>query len=183
MKYVFIVAVFLFVDKVFAQTYATPELRLQAEKWDAEKNAKTPSVQDTKSEPVKVFQPTVFDIALLKDAYRLKKIEAIDVDGKHTPEEMVKFNVEAQREFDKEEYSVDLSNNVMYIVRRSDRSKFRKMEFIITDSILHAKDCIECKDNTYKVINKTASLLLLQLKPQNEGQYFIYQFNFENQNP
>ena len=62
-----------------AQTYATPELKEQAEKWEAEKNKKNDKavVTETARMAKDETQPA-FDYSLTKDAFKLQKIEAID---------------------------------------------------------------------------------------------------------
>ncbi len=175
----FILLLFLFGFQINsnAQTYATPELKTQAEKWEKEKNNKVDnSVIITEIAKIKT-QPA-FNFKLLKDAFKLQKVEAIDYSGKHTETEMEAFRKEAQGEFDAKDYGVDFNKNILYIIRRNDATKYRIMEFEKVDNYLQAKDCKDCQDNSYKIITNTPTSLILELKPQDEGQYFVCRFTF-----
>lgn len=40
-------------------------------------------------------------------------------------------------------------------------------------------NCKNCEDNIFTIVEQTANLFVVQLKPQDEGQLFIYQFTFK----
>ena len=177
----FCIAIFLSFNCNYlkAQTYATPELKAKAEKWEKERNVQLGIKEPIIKESQKIELPK-FDKKILfnPDNYILSKVEAIDIENKHTTEDMQKFSDEAKREFDAKNYVVNLKDKYMYIVRRNDDTRFGKIDFTINNNSLVAIDCIPCRDNAYKIVEQTLTLLVLDLKPQDEGKYFVFRFTF-----
>ena len=129
------------------------------------------------AKPAAIAKPA-FDYNILSNLYRLQKVEALDINHKHSKKQMKAFILEAHREFESKDRAIDLEIGRMYIISRTDATRFGYFDFITNESYLESKNCKDCQDSRYKIISKTSSSLVLQIKPQDAGQFFVYQFTF-----
>lgn len=151
-----------------AQTYATPELKQKAEAEQAANEEKTAPV--TYAAPVDVTRP---------DLYKLASVDAVDVNNKHTPQEMTVFQAEAEGEFQKINLLLDWGNQRWYVIPRDNQLEPAEKKFRVEGNLLQFMDCRDCQDNTITIAEHTDETLILQLQPQDEGRFFVYVLTFK----
>ncbi|MDB5226956.1 MAG: hypothetical protein JWN78_1149 [Bacteroidota bacterium] len=163
------------------QTYASPELKAKVEKEDAAKAAKTGIVKSKSAPEAREdeMKRAPFDFNLLQGIYRLQKVEAIDHSGKHTAEEMKRFTKEAEGEFAARDWAVNMDRSIIYFVRRNDNTNYRYINFYRQGKYMLETGCTNCEETKFEIIENTNQALVLELKPQDEGQYFMYRFTFK----
>ncbi|GJM30639.1 MAG: hypothetical protein DHS20C17_32740 [Cyclobacteriaceae bacterium] len=177
-----------------AQTYATPELKQKAEAEDAaklQKIQKDPQAYRAKDgnpdqflkaksteKPVPITYAAPVDINC-PDLYKLIAIETKDPDKKHTEQEMKAFQQEAEGEFKKMNIVLDWENRRWYFIPRNNQIKPTERKFWVEGDVLQFLECEECQDNTFTITEHTDNALILQLQPQDEGQYFVFSFTFK----
>lgn len=165
------------VHHIFAQTYATPELQRQAEKHIAEKNAllgiekeEVPSV----SAGTSIEEKTPFNLSLLSGTYRFIDIKAIDYQGKHSKQELETESKSAMEDFSRMYFAVSADLQTLYMASRNDPKDYSIRTLRNENGILTIQDCKDCQDNAYKIISQTENEMILELKPQDEGDYFVF---------
>lgn len=161
-----------------AQTYATPELKTEAEKWEAERIAKNPISTKIINTKEKELEQPKFNMKVDKTMFVVSSIDAVDYSGKHTDKEMKGFEAEAKEELEKKNYILDLVNNKFYMYRRYDNLWMVDKNFNINNGLLTMTNCKECQDAQYKVVVMTDDKIVLELQPQDEGQFFGFRFTF-----
>lgn len=195
-KTVFLIIFSAAASNIFAQTYATPELKQKAEKeqidkleW-VKKNSKeyrkkggdsdayikeNTKVLEKPAEVVRYKSPVDLKD---KSLFKLVEITAVDINHKHTAQEMAAFNLEAKGEFDRFNMVIDFVKNTWYYIPRNIEKQPYTKDFNIESKVLQFSNCKECDDNTFTIVEQTTNSFVVQLKPQDEGQYFVYQFTF-----
>ena len=74
---------------------------------------------------------------------------------------------------------IDWEKQLWYYIPRNIEKKPRIKEFTVADNQILFTDCKDCEDNKFFIITKNSYGLTLQLKPQDEGQFFVYQLEFK----
>lgn len=177
-----------------AQTYATPELNRQVETELATRMSKTlkdpeayrdqgaipehllkaPSAE----KPAPVFYVPPVD-EKRTDLYKLTAVDAVDIHKRHTASEMRGFQAEAAREFAKMNIVLDWKKDSWYFIPRDRQQKPTKMQFQVGNRLLQFMNCRACQSNTFSIVEQTENVLILHLRPQDEGQFFVYAFTFK----
>lgn len=121
---------------------------------------------------------TLIDLNL-RDLYKLTAIDAVNLNDKHRPQEMNAFQAEAAGEFEKMNIVLDWENGSWYYVPRDQQAAPVEKKFRVEKGLLQFMDCRECQDNTFTVAEHTEHTLILYLKPQDEGQFFVFSFTFK----
>jgi hypothetical protein len=177
-----------------AQTYATPELKRQA---DAEMAAKILKIQkdpeayraqggipedflktNTVEKPAPIFYAPPVD-AKRPDLYKLTAIDAVDLYGKHTASQMKAFQAEAEAEFTKTNMVLDWKNQTWYFIPRDLQKEPGKKEFQLEKDLLQFTDCRPCQDNTFTIAEQTENVLTLYVKPQDAEKFFVFSLTFK----
>ncbi len=168
-----------FLNSANAQTYATPELKAEAEKLEQERNK---NIKPTSVELIINEVPLLpdFNLKINKQMYVLSNVDAVDYLDKYTEEELLVFKKEAKGEFDSKNYILDWGNNKMYIVNRVDNKLIADINFKEINQTLIIQNCRDCADNNYKIKEHTENTITLELKPQDEGDDFLFVFSFKN---
>ena len=98
-KIICIILVLFFLNSANAQTYATPELKAEAEKLEQERNK---NIKPTSVELIINEVPLLpdFNLKINKQMYVLSNVDAVDYLDKYTEEELLVFKKEAKGEFD-----------------------------------------------------------------------------------
>jgi hypothetical protein len=130
---------------------------------------KTPEVK-TYSSPVDITDTSL---------YKLVSVDALDIYNRHTAAEMEIFKKEASEEPIRMNIVIDWEKQRWYYIPRNIEKKPRLKEFTIADNQILFTDCKECEDNKFTIIAKTSRSLILQLKLQDEGHFFVYQLEFK----
>jgi hypothetical protein len=109
--------------------------------------------------------------------YKLVKIDVVDIDAKHSSADMAIYRNEALSDFNNYTIAVDLANGIWYqkANNRDDVEWSKKIN--VTQGVISYADCKDCQDK-YEIIEQTTSKLVLQVKPQDEGKFFVYQLEF-----
>ncbi len=196
-KIIVCLSLLVITNNVFSQTYATPELKAQAEKWEAERLEwikKNPEeyrkqggdpeayikentkVLEKPAEVVRYKSPVDLKD---KSLFILAEIIAVDINHKHTETEMIAYNLEAKGELEKLNYVIDFDKNTWYYIPRNTQKQPYAKVFNIENKILQFTNCKECEDNMFTIIEQTQNTFTVQLKPQDEGQFFVYQITFK----
>lgn len=203
-KYIYTLAICLiFIGfSTFAQTYATPVLKAQAEQWEAERldwiknnpeeyrkqggdpEAYLPEAyikENTKvvEKPVEVIHYKSPVNIKDKSLFKITEITALDINHKHTEQEMVAFNKEAKSEYDKFNIVIDINKNTWHYIPRDTEKKPFSKSFSLDNKILQFTNCKESDDFKFTIIEQTDNSIVLQIQPQNQGQYCVYQFTFK----
>lgn len=179
-----------------AQTYATPELKQKAEAEMAaklERIKKDPEayraqggnpelVLQTAKPAEKPAPPVLYDAPVdlsRTDLYKLTAVDAVDVDKKHTREEMEAYQAEAEGEFLKTNIVLDWENQRWYTIPRDRHDQPEEKVFRADNNRIRFVDCPTCQDNTFSIVERTENTLVLQLRPQDEGQFFVFSLTFK----
>lgn len=165
-----------------AQTYATPELKESVEREMKEKNALlgfTNGSESNQENVVSEKNTTPFDFNRIINLYRLQKVEVIDDSGRHSENEMKAYQLEAQGEYDSKDRAVDMEMGRMYIISKTDATRFGYFDFKVNKDFIESKNCKDCQDSRYEIIEQTATTLVLQIEPQDDWKHFKYQFTFK----
>ena len=112
-----------------------------------------------------------------KQYYKLAKILALDINSKHTPAEMADFSKEAAGDINQYAIAVDLENGVWYQKYKNVEGKEWQKKITLSDNKITYADCKTCLDE-FTVIENIPTKLVLQVNPQDEGQFFVYQLEF-----
>jgi hypothetical protein len=195
-KTVFLMIFSAAAGNIFSQTYATPELKQKAEKelidkleWvkkNPEEYLKKGGDPDAYiKENTKVLEKPVEVIHYKspvnikdKSLFRISDITAVDINQKHTEQEMTAYNTEAKEEYNRFNIVIDFEKNIWYYIPRNTEKQPYSKTFSIENNVLQFSNCKECDDNTFTIVEQTTNSFVVQLKPQDEGQYFVYQFTF-----
>lgn len=196
-KIIVCLSLLVITNNVYSQTYATPELKAQAEKWEAERLEwikKNPEeyrkqggdpeayikentkVLEKPAEVVRYKSPVDLKD---KSLFILAEIIAVDINHKHTETEMIAYNLEAKGELEKLNYVIDFDKNTWYYIPRNTEKQPFSKSFIVENNVIQFTNRIDYEDNTFTVVEKNTTTLILELKPQDESQYFVYQFTFK----
>lgn len=180
-----------------AQTYATPELKQKAEAEMAAKRQriqKDPEayraqggnaeqfLQAAAAKPAEKQAPVPFDAPVdlsRTDLYKLTAVDAVDVDKKHTREEMEAYQAEAEGEFLKTNIVLDWENQRWYTIPRDRHDQPEEKVFRAENGLLRFVGCQACQDNKFTIVERTENALVLQLRPQDEGQFFVFSLTFK----
>ena len=191
---------FWVINECYSQTYATPELKARVEKEDAERlkwikknpeeyrkqggnpeqyileNTKQNIEYKTANKIIKYKSPVNIKD---KSLFKIVDITAIDIENKHTEQEMLAFKQEAKGELDRFNMIIDFEKNTWYYIPRNKEKQPFSKNFNIENKKLQISNCKECEDNTFTIEEQTTNSFIVQLKPQDEGKYFVYQFTFK----
>ena len=183
-KIIVCLSLLVITNNVYSQTYATPELKAQAEKWEAERLEwikKNPEeyrkqggdpdayikentkVLEKPAEVVRYKSPVDLKD---KSLFILAEIIAVDINHKHTETEMIAYNLEAKGELEKLNYVIDFDKNTWYYIPRNTQKQPYAKVFNIENKILQFTNCKECEDNMFTIIEQTQNTFTVQLKPQ-----------------
>ena len=111
--------------------------------------------------------------------YKLVSVDALDIYNKHTEAEMEIFKKEALEEPNRMNIVIDWEKQLWYYIPRNTEKKPRIKEFTVADNQILFTDCKDCEDNKFFIITQNSYGLILQLKPQDEGHFFVYQLEFK----
>lgn len=114
-----------------------------------------------------------------RDLYKLTAIDAVNLNNKHTEQEMKVFQAEAESEFQKINLLLDWGNQRWYVIPRDNQLEPAEKKFRVEGGLLQFMDCRDCQDNTFTIEEHTDETLILHLQPQDEGQFFVFSFTFK----
>lgn len=103
---------------------------------------------------------------------------AVDINSKHTPVEMKGFNEEAASMPFKNAIVIDWENSMWYRKNNVSNTESGK-HFTIIDGRIVLDDCKACYDHIFTIVKQTPDELIVHLKPQDEGQYFVFELTFK----
>ncbi|MFN0203071.1 MAG: hypothetical protein ACKVTZ_16215 [Bacteroidia bacterium] len=101
--------------------------------------------------------------------YQLVKIRVVDIEKKHTDYELAQFQLEAESEFIKAKMWLDTEK--MYFYTQQKDAALQKIE------LNKEEECISCR-NRYRLVSKTEKEVIIYIKAQDEGQFFVFEYVF-----
>lgn len=113
------------------------------------------------------------------DLYKLVKIIAVDVNKKHTAQEMAGYNKEATSEFAITDLAIDWQKKMWYRKSKTDPGHEVANLFCVIDGKIQLQDCKKCSENGFTLVKHDDSSIVVQIAPQDQGQFFVYQFEFK----
>jgi hypothetical protein len=110
--------------------------------------------------------------------FKFVSATAVDINSKHTPVEMKGFNEEAAGMPFKNAIVIDWENSMWYRKNNVSNTESGK-HFTIIDGRIVLDDCKACYDHIFTIVKQTPDELIVYLKPQDEGQYFVFELTFK----
>jgi hypothetical protein len=120
----------------------------------------------------------IFDLKTLEGHYALKEVKAINRNSNYTQLQLNQFSTEAAIDYNKFYFIVSDQLLLMYLIDKNDLTNYNVKHLEKSGNNLRVKDCKECEDSKYKIVSLNDNELVLELKPQDEYEKFIYQLIF-----
>lgn len=162
-----------------AQTYASPELKAQAEKHDAEKKTRLGAseigdAQLTTPTPAK----PAFDKTLLEGAFTLSNVEVVNWEKDYTEDYAISKTKELQTKY--ERYDLFLTKNLTALVRVVKGTEFSKYKIYTLDKpndFTLITNCETCEKTSFTIFQIDGSRIVVNTKAD-DGDTFTYQYTF-----
>lgn len=138
---------------------------------------KKPVIVDQPASEVKVFKPSA-DMNSVS-FYKMVDMDAVDVFSQHTPEQMAKYKVEAKQTLEKVALSIDMDNGKYFLMSKVNEGQGSEYNFKVVDEKMVLEGCKECIDSVYKIISQDDNTLVIQVKPQDLDQFFMFQITLK----
>lgn len=120
----------------------------------------------------------IFDMKTLEGHYALKEVKAINRNSNYTQSQLNQFSTEAATDYNKIHFIISDQLLLMYIIDKNDLTSYNVKHLEKSGNDLRVKDCKECEDSNYKIALLNDKELVLELKPQDEFEKFMYQLIF-----
>ncbi|MEI6767290.1 MAG: hypothetical protein WCM76_16790 [Bacteroidota bacterium] len=160
-----------------AQTYATPELKAQAEKEMADKNKQLGITEKIQSDTIKEVFPLNPPLPDLSAYLTLKKVEVVNIDKMHSAEDIRRFKKEAKTEFKKYNGKISMSEKKLYFINRSDPRHYHLLPFQLINNKLKIT-CETCSIDDFILIESSDAKIVIDAPAPDEGQHFFFRYTF-----
>ena len=166
----------------YSQTYATEELRVQAEKEDAEKRQrlgikeeKPDSSSQMKSSehfPLEVYIP-------MASHFKTTRIEPLYLIEKVSKTQRESSEREVKREFQKDNLVLDFENNQLLIVRKETQEIYRSFSFTLSDQQITLQ--CKCEIPSFIIKERNANRIIIEIPNQDQNAIFNFIYILENE--
>lgn len=167
----------------YSQIYATEELKLQAEKEDAEKrkrlgieektSAFSEEKQETQSSKLKLYTPKPSDFKTLR-------IDPFYIVEKVTKAQKESTEKEVNTEFQKDNLIIDFEQNKLLVVRKETQEIYRSFLFSITDNTITL--LCNCEIPSFIIKERTANQIIIEVPNQDKNAIFNFIYTLQNEN-
>lgn len=162
---------------VNAQTYATPELKAQAEKEMADKNKQLGITEKIQSDTIKEVFPLNPPLPDLSGYLTLIKVEVVNIDKMHSASDIRKFKKEAKTEFKRYDGKISMSEKKLYFINRGDPKHYHLLAFQIFDNKLKIA-CETCNIDDFILSGSSDNKIVIDAPAPDEGQHFFFRYTF-----
>lgn len=162
---------------VKAQTYATPQLKEQAEKDRDTKNQQLGIIEKTPSDTLKDVFPVNPPLPDLSSYLTLTDVEAVNIAKEHDAAEIKRFKKEASVEFERYTGRISMTEMKLYFINRSDSRHYHLLPFTLRGDRLKVT-CETCDIDDFILVTSEKDKVVIDAPSPDQGKNFFFRYTF-----